>query len=264
VDGDFVPFVLALESPSAVARADIVAAFDLADDDGAGPAVFEIGRPATGATCVLLEEPGVPLPWRLALPLVRAPWAAGDLLPGAHAAAVNLGAAWRLVDDQGRLTDHLLSSLDDLRRAHDLLRRRACAEALRQAGADPAALPPHAPAADLAAVHGWLVAAHDRAARDRQIAPLIVAATDPAAADPRAATFATLVDAPDRRVAPVPAIFFDGWLLPLGERPADADGFVRVDAEFFATARAVGRPASALVLCSAVEVVDDETLWPTS
>ncbi len=130
---------IALSFAPSVTRSALHAALGLAPDPNP-PAVCEIGRPATGATCALVHDADG---FSIEIPTLRAPWSGADLLPTVTDAVRRLGGSCAPAD-----------ALDawHRQRAVDLAElRRLCAEQ----GAPP---PPTLDAGALAALHGWLVA----------------------------------------------------------------------------------------------------------
>lgn len=143
-------------STAVSARRDaILRAFDLVDD---GSTTFEIGRPATGATCVLVSADGAAGRdgFHLVIPLMRTPTSARDLIP-ACAAAVPMApldggdrgdAPWR---------DSELVALWDERHA------AACRELMAMCEAQGSPPPPHLPLRHLEQLHALLLARNGKA-----------------------------------------------------------------------------------------------------
>ncbi len=118
---------------SALRRERLLSSLGLDDD---GSASQEIGRPETGATCLLVDDGGV---FRLHLPLLRTPTAARDLLPTLVRAADDAGGVW-----VGPIPGDPIA-------VWDALHEQACREL------DPAEIPPHLPRAALLDLHAWLL-----------------------------------------------------------------------------------------------------------
>jgi hypothetical protein len=165
------PLVLTIHIPDGRAtpsRAEILAALDVdsgvADDEADS---FEIGRPATGSTCLVTlsstdgvidvstsargEDPRF-ANVRVVVPLARAPFLGNDLLPALVAGAQALG---------GVLTDvenGLALPTAEIARVHWLrIRRRELAALYRVCVESASPLPAMLPAHDLETTHAWLV-----------------------------------------------------------------------------------------------------------
>jgi len=135
-------------------RDDVARALVLGPPVGASVDAFEIGRPATGSTClVTLEDAATDgVLARVTMPLARALFVGDDLLPAIVRAARELDAT--LVDDEGAelATEDAACVQWRARRLREL---RALGLVCMQSGAP---LPPKMPRRDLASAHAWLVA----------------------------------------------------------------------------------------------------------
>ena len=216
-------------------RSRLLAALRIDDD---GSPTFEIGRPDTGATALLVDD-------AVHLPLLRSPTSARDLLPTIVLSTSSLGS-WHCI---GRSTDE--APLD----AWDALHREACRAAVE---VEPL---PHLPLEALVRLHGWLLAV----ARTPGAAGPVLALHDGTTTEP-------CVTLPPRAalVPPVPAVLVerDGRLW----RHAFADvarlGTLRDDG-FLELATDVrdrlgpGAPIAGDVrVIAPVEIVDDESIAP--
>lgn len=126
--------------PKRARRDAVLAALSLEDD---GSRTFEIGRAATGATCVLVDDG--PEGWHLLIPLMRSPTSAHDLLPPI-AASIAVG-----------LPDRALNA-EELVALWQNKHVEACRELMALCEAQGSPPPPHLPRAQLDRLHGWLVA----------------------------------------------------------------------------------------------------------
>ena len=216
-------------------RAAVLAALGLDDD---GSATFELGRPATGATCLLVDNAGS---FTLHLPLLRTPTSARDLLPPAIAAAASLGARWVGPGD------------DDPLASWDAQHKVACAQAARDGP-----LPPHLPREALDRLHAWLLAV--AATRDAA-GPILVLHGDD--------TTRLAVGLPDGGVAllaPVGCVLAhvgdETRVFPAARfGAASADGFIHVDVDALDRGELHGgEPLGGVRVATPVEIVDDESL----
>lgn len=219
--------------PSPPRRDAVLAALALEDD---GAKTFEIGRPATGATCVLVDEP---TGFQLIVPLIRTPTSAQDLIPPI-AAVIPLGL-------EGPLP------LDEVISLWEARHRDACRELMAMCAAQGSPPPPYLPRAELEHLHGWLLALHGR---DDVAGPIL--AVDFQAGDP--VTLAVALP-PTGTLPPVPAVFHDvdgeTRLFVLEESdPRDAAALrsllAAADRDSLSLARAR--------IVSPVEIVDTESL----
>jgi hypothetical protein len=165
------PLVLTIGIPEERAlpsRAAVLAALDVASahDDEADS--FEIGRPATGSTCLITLQsaesagPAVHVSTddvlvrfadvRITVPLSRAPFLGDDLLPALTAGAQALGGV--LVDVERGVA---LPTFEGARSHWMDTRRRELAALARVCIESGAPLPAVLPARDLATMHAWLV-----------------------------------------------------------------------------------------------------------
>lgn len=198
-------------------RDDVAGALALGRPIEAGTDAFEIGRPATGSTClVTLPESVVDgVLARVTMPIARALFVGDDLLPPLVHAARALGAS--LFDDDG--TE--LASVETAR-ARWRARRRSELRALGRVCIESGApLPPSLPARDLDAAHAWLVAV-DALVDDRgpPIARLVLALD---ARDGEEATLAVRAPRADVvRLPPWPYVLIDPHAM--GARAKDDDG----------------------------------------
>lgn len=167
--------------PSSPRRDAVLAALALEDD---GAKTFEIGRPDTGATCVLVDDPEG---FHLIVPLIRSPTSARDLIPPV-AAVISLGLTAPLpVDEVIALWDHRHAD--------------ACRELMAMCAAQGSPPPPYLPRSELDNLHGWLVALHGR---DDVAGPIL--AVDFQAGEP--VTLAVALP-PAGTLPPVPGVFYD-------------------------------------------------------
>lgn len=240
-------------------RAELLKALGL-DDDGSFS--FEIGRPETGATCVLVEEPEAgQVVWRVHVPLVRSPTSAHDLLPPLVHALGTIGA-W-LDQPRGRAQTQERRSAAELITAWTAAHEEACRELQRTCAEQGLPPPPHLPREELARLHGWLVAI---APRDDVAQPIL--GLDPA--DGRPTRLAVGLPDQDRgvvRVPPVHAVLknVDGEtrVFPMSALPAPGpDGFIVVDLAALRLELRLddGQPLGPTRVVSPVEIVDDESL----
>jgi hypothetical protein len=261
-----------------VSRRDAVLAALGLEDDGA--TTFEIGRPATGATCVLVDlSPGLRPPpaesrvnsttakaaqafgwqsgrvavsrcapgedrptWRLIVPVIRTPTSAEDLIPPV-AAAIPLGLQEPLP------VEALLALWHD---RHVDACRRLMAMCASQ-GSPP---PPFLPRADLLLLHRWLLALDEKMRLGDDVAAPILG-----------------VDFKDGSpVSLVVAVPKSGSLPPVPAVVHDVDGATRLfvlndddprDDAALLRMRLIGRDHRSLAgarIVSPVEIVDAESL----
>lgn len=245
--------VLRVIVPPATARRALLEAVGLEDDGGAA---FELGRPETGATCLLLNDPDDPRIWEVHLPLMRSPTSAADLLPALAAGLAGVGGG--LAIEGERILDR--GELLEVWGAAHVDACRALARICVEQGAPP---PPHLPREALERLHGWLVA----------VAPLGDVAQPILGLDPgdgsRARLAVGLPDGPGViRLPPVDDVLVniddvtrvvpreafgpprdDGFVV------VDLDGLGEPDRKLFAS-----HPPLAARVISCVEIVDEESL----
>lgn len=158
------PLTVPLKLPANTPRAAIFRAFGIPDD---GSDAFEIGRAATGSTCLLQSHS--PSEWSLSLPLLRAEFFAMDLFPSIEAAADTLGAAFFAPSDgptvhAPRLRDQWMAARDE-----EIIAAQA------RSDADGISPLPRMDAQELDAAHAWLVAADGIAAQNPTFVPDMIA-----------------------------------------------------------------------------------------
>ena len=216
--------------PSSPRRDAVLAALAL-DDDGAK--TFEIGRPATGATCVLIDDTNG---WQLLVPLLRTPTSAQDLIP-AVAVLVPLG-----------LTSPL--PIAELIAVWEARHRAACQERMATC-ASLGAPPPHLPRAELLNLHGWLLAL---SGRDDVAGPIL--AVDFQNGDP--VTLAVVLPAAGS-IPPVPAVLsiHDGEARLFVLQPGDPRDAALLRAHL---QEREGLPLGRARIVTPVEIVDSESL----
>ncbi len=237
------PLGVPLSLPANPPRSAIFSAFGVPDD---GRDAFEIGRPSTGATCLLQCDP--PANWWVSLPLLRSEFLADDLIPSLEAAALTLGGSFET--DGASLREQWLQARDS-----ELIASR------QRSDVDGLPPLPRMDAADLAAAHAWLRASPPLQARFDLFVPDIIAFASEETGDAFCATAISDAIAESVLVSPLHAVAFVSEagvsLLDLAAFPRTADGLISVDRSHVELAEPVSRALRSLAV---VEVIERETL----
>jgi len=225
-------------------RARVLSALSVDDD---GSFVFEMGRPETGATCVLVDE-GSEL--AVIVPLVRSPSSAVDLLPSLAASLAAIGGG---LSGPG---DHRVLTSDELVALWTQAHNAACREITEASRVGDAPPPPNLPRARLDELHRFLLVLGEK----REAAQPILGLVERGSGITRLA-----VGLPQRSgtiLAPPVDVFLwtvddETWVLP-AQGEVTAEGLLRVDLD--AIDPKGFPPLADTRIVSPVEIIDTEAL----